>query len=430
MHAGTVVGVALAALAVLGTTAAADFPEFKVEEIDAGLKIGYAVITADIDGDGRPDIVVVDQHKVVWYRNPTWKKRVILDGKTKPDNVCIAALDVDGDKKPEFVLGAGWKPFDTTNPGTLQWLRRGATLDDEWTLHPIPCDQPTIHRVQVADLHGDGRPEVIAVPLMGLGATAAKKYLDGRPVVPLAYTIPTKEPEKERNWKARPLVADGTDLRVVHNFHVEQKPLVYQPLLSEPKLEYRRVHLASSRGVLQSWQFADSKWNKLIPISTAHNQELSDNRSPQAASAVGTGFTDTADTASGFIATVEPWHGNTLVVYPQNTVPKWIVLDDHLRWGHALRTARLTDDKTDFIILGVRDNPDPKQGDTFTEKRGIRLYRYDPRAKSWARSILEDGGVAVEDLTVTDLDGDGRPDIVAVGRATGNCRIYWNRGVK
>jgi hypothetical protein len=68
---------------------AADFPKFKMQEIDTGLKIGYAVITVDIDGDKKPDIVVVDQHKVVWYKNPgkrdgEWKKYTILDGKTKP----------------------------------------------------------------------------------------------------------------------------------------------------------------------------------------------------------------------------------------------------------------------------------------------------------------------------------------------------------
>ena len=36
------------------------------------------------------------------------------------------------------------------------------------------------------------------------------------------------------------------------------------------------------------------------------------------------------------------------------------------------------------------------------------------------------GGVAVEDLAVGDLNGDGKPDIVAVGRATKNVKIYWN----
>jgi hypothetical protein len=34
--------------------------------------------------------------------------------------------------------------------------------------------------------------------------------------------------------------------------------------------------------------------------------------------------------------------------------------------------------------------------------------------------------VAVEDLAVGDLNGDGKLDVVAVGRATKNVRIYWN----
>ena len=38
--------------------------------------------------------------------------------------------------------------------------------------------------------------------------------------------------------------------------------------------------------------------------------------------------------------------------------------------------------------------------------------------------------MAVEDLAAADLDGDGKIDIVAVGRATKNVRIYRNLGKK
>src|SRR5205814_9925836 len=185
-----------------------------------GLKIGYAVFTADIDGDKKLDIVVVDQHKLVWYQNPgkpgmEWKKRVMLDGTTRPDNVCAAAIDIDGDGLPEIVLGSAWKPFDTTNAAQLSWLKRGKSLDDEWTLHPIPCDEPTIHRVRVADIDGSGKPSVIVAPLMGRDATQKGNWMDGRPVRIVAYKVPRKDPEKKENWKPEVL---SEELHVVHNF--------------------------------------------------------------------------------------------------------------------------------------------------------------------------------------------------------------------
>jgi hypothetical protein len=43
---------------------------------------------------------------------------------------------------------------------------------------------------------------------------------------------------------------------------------------------------------------------------------------------------------------------------------------------------------------------------------------------------FEIGGteVAVEDLKLADLDGDGRLDIIAAGRQTKNVRIFFNLG--
>jgi len=48
----------------------------------------------------------------------------------------------------------------------------------------------------------------------------------------------------------------------------------------------------------------------------------------------------------------------------------------------------------------------------------------------WAKTVVEAGGVAVEDLAAVDFDGDGKIDIVAAGRQTHNLRIYWNQGAK
>ena len=70
--------------------------EFKTQQIDSGLGVGYAVVAADLDRDGRTDLVVADKSKILWYHNPDWKRRVLLEGQTKPDNVCLAAHDIDG----------------------------------------------------------------------------------------------------------------------------------------------------------------------------------------------------------------------------------------------------------------------------------------------------------------------------------------------
>ena len=391
------------------------FPRFKVQEIDTGLKIGYAVITADINGDKKPDIVVVDQHKVVWYENPTWKKRVILDGKTTPDNVCVAAVDIDGDGLPELVLGAAWKPFDTKTPGTLQWLKRGKTLDDEWTMHPIPCDEPTVHRVKVADLDGSHKPQIVVAPLMGKDATKEKNWLDGRPVRILAYQIP-KEPEKAENWKAEVI---SKDLHVVHNFCT--LPAKLGDVLIFACYEGVRVYFQNS---LKDRTWAVGEGDQSNPNSNRGSSEITDGWRKDGP---GAPWHDR-------YAAVEPWHGNSIVVYTEKFGEKKniytrTVIDSHLRWGHAVKFADLNGDGNDLLVAGVRDDPDAKQGDKFTEKRGIRVYRdTDGKGTKWDRFILEDGGVAVEDLTVADLNGDGKPDIVAVGRATGNARIYWNQG--
>ncbi len=58
----------------------------------------------------------------------------------------------------------------------------------------------------------------------------------------------------------------------------------------------------------------------------------------------------------------------------------------------------------------------------------MRIYRPArcPAGSKWQRTLLDPGGVAVEDLAAADLNGDGRIDLVAVGRATKNVKIYWN----
>lgn len=415
----------LAVLLLAAVPAAAQdkpFPKFRTQEIDAGLSIGYGVLVEDVDGDKKPDIVVVDKHKVVWYQNPTWKKRVILDGKTTPDNVCAAALDVDGDGLPELVVGAAWNPSNTKTAAQLCWLKRGKSLDDEWAMHPIACDEPTVHRVRTADLDGDGKPELIVAPLHGRDATQNGNWMDGRPVRIVAYKVPA-DPEKAESWKATVL---SDELHVVHNIWPYTPPGEKRPM---------SILAASYEGYAAIILDPAGKAHK---TSVAHPGNQKNPKGSRGASEIKSGHflkpdPATKDRAAGaFVATIEPWHGNEVVVYaasPLARKPNRVVLDDHLRWGHAVWCADLDGDGADELLIGVRDNPNPKAGDTFAEKCGVRLYKNtDGKGEKWERFLLDEGGVAVEDLAAADLDGDGKTDIVAVGRATKNCRIYWNRG--
>jgi hypothetical protein len=44
-----------------------------------------------------------------------------------------------------------------------------------------------------------------------------------------------------------------------------------------------------------------------------------------------------------------------------------------------------------------------------------------------SRTAVDLEGMATEDVAAHDLDGDGRPEIIASGRKTSNVVIYWNR---
>jgi hypothetical protein len=378
------------------------------QEIDTQLGIGYAVLPVDINGDGKLDLVVVDQQRVVWYENPTWRRRIIIERQTRPDNVCIAAYDIDGDGQVDLALGADWRPFDTRSGGTLQWLRRGQSLEEPWQVFPID-EEPTIHRIRFVDLDGDGRPELVVAPLMGRGATARGNWLDGQPVRILAYRIP-EDPVHQR-WPREVL---DQSLHVVHNFWA----------IPAASGKGAQLLLASYEGVSLLARGADGRWQR--QLLGQGNQEHPQGR--RGASEVKQGR---LGKGRHFLATIEPWHGHQVVVYTAPAAPGSLwqrqVLDDHLRWGHAVWCADLDGDGRDEVIVGVRDDPEP--GAPFSERRGVRLYHADDaQGQRWSRQIVERGGLAVEDLVAVDLDGDGWIDLVAVGRQTHNLCIYWNRG--
>jgi hypothetical protein len=377
---------------------AAEFA-FRPEQIADDLTVGYAVNLCDVNADGRTDIVVVDSRRVIWYENPTWKMHTVIDGQTKPDNVCIAPFDIDGDGRLDFALGADWRPADTKTGGTIQWLRQ-PTGDGPWELRAI-ADEPTVHRMRWIDVNADGKPELVVLPLFGRDSTKPNFAETGVRV--LAYSIPAN-PLADR-WKLDVL---DESMHVTHNLWPTDMTGDGHP----------EILVTSFEGVNLLTRGSSGRWTR--ELIGSGNQTSSPNR--------GASEVKRGRLASGgdYIATIEPWHGFEVVVYtrPESAADAlWTrhVLDDELQWGHAVWCANLDDDADEELIIGVRDN---KSKEVLS---GLRIYDpQDAAGLRWTRHLFDAGGVAIEDLAATDLNGDGRVDIVASGRATKNVRIYWN----
>ena len=162
-------------------------PRFEAVDVDTKIEIGYGVTVADVNGDRKPDILLVDKNVVVWYENPSWSKHIIAEKLTELDHVCIAAMDLDGDGKCEVAVGAGWNPSDTLNSGAVFYLIAPADRSQRWEPVKLP-HEPTVHRMRWIR-NSAGNFDLVMVPLHGRGNKPATG--EGEGVKILAYHRPS-----------------------------------------------------------------------------------------------------------------------------------------------------------------------------------------------------------------------------------------------
>lgn len=360
---------------------------FRAGTIDAKLGIGYGLAIADIDGDGKPDIALADAKETAWYHNPDWTRHVMTGSLTKQDHVCIAAADIDHDGKAEVAIGGEWNPGDTRNSGAVFTLRAADDRAAPWTAQP-QHREPTVHRMQWVS-EASQQHFLAVLPLHGCGNTNG----EGDGIRFLGYR-PQQDPSKE--W---PTFLINDQFHMAHNF----APVSWPGAAGDSLLVACKegVHLLRKEG--EAWK-------------------------PERLTEKGCGEVRLGKLPDGrrFIATVEPMHGNQVVVNPENSGGLWsekrILLDDTLNQGHALAAADFLGLGYDQVVAGWREPGGPDK------KVGLRLYV--PTAadgSAWKlHAVIDDNRMACEDLKVADLNGDGKPDLIAAGRATKNLVIYWN----
>lgn len=374
-------------------------PHFESQVIDAKVAIGYGTVLEDVDGDGKTDILLADKQQFVWYRNPTWQRFVMAENLTERDNVCIAARDIDGDGRVEVAVGGQWNPGDTVGSGAVFYLQAPEDRTKPWK--PIKLHhEPVVHRMRWVRI-AEEKYALIVAPLHG----RANRGGAGEGARLLAYLQPANPGDM---WTTE-LIDDS--MHVTHNFDRGQ-------WIGDETSAEEVAYLGREGGSIFALQ--NNKWKKIASAVTEGGGEIR---------------LGAYSNGQKLIATIEPFHGDKLVLYDYETTAnrptqkRRFVLDDQLNQGHAVAVADLTGDGEPEIVAGWRKA-------NAAGKFGIKLhYRTPTTAKDsagdstngWQSVWVDENEMACEDLRIADLDADGRPDIVAAGRSTHNLKIYWNR---
>jgi hypothetical protein len=367
-----------------------------------------------VNADGRPDILALSSAEsiVEWYENPSWKSRAITT-RTK-NNISLAPLFREGYPERGLALASDFALEESDQGGSIWWCQPGVP-ESEWSLRLIG-QIPTSHRLRWADLTGDGRLALVDAPIVGLGARppdykvgARLTWFEMPEILLRGHAVGAKEPAE---WTAH--LIDDT-LTVVHGIQVLDWDADGRDEILTASFE--GVHLFHASG-----QGTDLRWKKTQlaagyePATGAAKGDVGLHRG---SSEIGVGKVG----GHRFIATIEPWHGDKLAVYfededaPTGKLWKRHVIDSTYRDGHALACGDLDGDGSDEIVAGYRGT-------------GTSLYAYyatGPFGTGWQRQEL-DNGMAASGVTLADINGDHRLDVVCVGASTGNMRWYENMG--
>jgi hypothetical protein len=115
---------------------------------------------ADIDGDGNNEIVAGTH----WYRytgraGAEWERHKFASGYI---TTVVAVGDIDGDGRPEILLTEGDACiYGKPQGGKFAWFRPGADIHDLWEEHLVEDFLLDPHSLQLGDLCGNGRPDVL-----------------------------------------------------------------------------------------------------------------------------------------------------------------------------------------------------------------------------------------------------------------------------
>jgi hypothetical protein len=371
--------------------------QFLIHTIEEKIPGGYSVMVADINHDGKPDVVGVALRgdEVAWYENPGWQRHVLVKGMRA--SLWSAAYDLHGDGVPTIALLTEFGMVYAKTQGLVWILDHQGDPRELWKATKIDST-PTAHRLAWADLDGDGKKELVSAPLIGADSVAPNYEGKG----PLFYYRAPATADGE--WK-RFTIFDQLS-GVTHHVRVVKWVDGKRDQLLTAGFDGIILHSASGSGDNLKWE------HKLL---TKGNEEPA----PRA------GANDVAILhmkGKRMLATIEPWHGNEVVVYTQAKSGEWQrkVLFNELIEGHEICVGDFAGDGRDAIVVADR------AGNKTTNPH--LFFPIDDNGVEWKHEIIDPQGMSASGCAVADINGDGRPDFVLIGSSTGNLKWYENLG--
>jgi len=390
-------GLASVLVVTISGAPAAGPVKFEAHDIDPKLPGAYAVNIADFNKDGKLDVIAnsLGVRELAWYENPTWEKHVIVSDTMQIVNQ--APADIDGDGIPELAFQSSFAMQAAKSEG-INWIAHSQGPGQPWKVEKIDTF-PTSHHIVWADLDGDGKKELINAPLIGAGSLAPTYDQDKASIF---WYSP-------KDWK-RHLITDSVP-GIIHRV----RPVKWDTGTRDQFL------VASFEGIVlyrPSGTGDAMKFEKVV-LSKGHEETA-----PRlGASDVGVGIND----GKRFFASVEPWHGNEVVVYTGSGT-NWTrrVIYDKVASGHEIAVVDLNGDGRDDIV--ANDNAVVTPRNPSGPMGGVHVFFApdDPAKGEWTYMRLEDKA-GMNSCVGVDINNDKKNDIVC-GGASGVVRWYENKG--
>lgn len=377
----------------LGTLALLALPcisygQFTTHTIASDLTFGYQVLAADLNLDGRPDVIGLGAQRteLFWFENPSWEAHVIA--RDVPGMINLDAIDIEGDAVPEIALAFGFSTNPAQSEGNIAILRHTGDPTELWQLTEIDA-VPASHRIRWGDVDGTGSPILVNAPILH-GDAAGFEDPDRLPTPLVSY----------RPDGFAPQLITGENEGVVHGL-----------LLADLDQNGRDEVITAGRlGIHAHTPASDGSWSR-ERLATGAPGSYPDGGS----SDLDTGQLD----GKPFLAAIEPFHGNEVVVY-RSADNGWQrqVIDTELVNGHSLLVADLSGDGNGEIIAAGTRGP-----------KNLYMYRAtDPRGDRWERTIIDDS-IAANSCVAADLNDSGHLDVICIDNtAPFEIRWYENTG--